>query len=153
MVKEYGHVLRHDKAYAAKAARVSELTKDLSEILDKEDLSPLGRSGTEVRKVAFHPPCTLQHGQQLHGVVERLLGKRGLTLTPIPDKHLCCGSAGTYSILQKDLSQRLLKNKLQALQSGDPEVIVTANIGCLLHLQGGTDVPVRHWIELLDSPT
>ena len=152
-VKEYGHILREDAAYADKAARVSAMTKDLGEILAQEDLTPL-KSEIEAtaRKVAFHPPCTLQHGQKLQGVVEKILATSGFKLVPVPDGHLCCGSAGTYSILQKDLSEKTLENKLRNLHSGDPDVIATANIGCLLHFQsGGARVPVHHWIELLDS--
>jgi glycolate oxidase iron-sulfur subunit len=152
MVKDYGHVLRDDAQYAEKAARVSALTKDLCEILNGEDLGTLGRDEASPTKVAFHPPCTLQHGQKLQDVAERILRGVGFTLTPIPDAHLCCGSAGTYSILQKDLSERFLKNKLTSIHGGNPDVIATANIGCLLHLQQGAAVPVKHWIELLDRP-
>jgi glycolate oxidase iron-sulfur subunit len=152
MVKEYGHLLRHDKAYAEKAERISALTRDLSEILaaEKNNLLRLITPGPR-GKVAFHAPCTLQHGQRIVGVIEELLIKAGYELTAVADKHLCCGSAGTYSILQKELSQRLLRNKLDALQSGKPAQIVSANIGCQTHLQSGTDLPVRHWIELLDD--
>ena len=152
MVKEYGHLLRNDPVYAVKAARISGLTRDLSEILaaEKDSLSrvlvPALRD-----KVAFHAPCTLQHGQKITGVIEALLTQAGYELTPVTDKHLCCGSAGTYSILQKELSQRLLHNKLEALQNGKPAQIASANIGCQTHLQSGTDLPVRHWIELLDD--
>jgi glycolate oxidase iron-sulfur subunit len=152
MVKEYGHLLRHDAAYAEKAAKISALTRDLSEILAAEKdgllrlLKPAARG-----KVAFHSPCTLQHGQKIVGVIEALLGKAGYELTPVADKHLCCGSAGTYSILQKELSQQLLRNKLGALQSGKPAQIVSANIGCQSHLQSGTEMPVRHWIELIEE--
>lgn len=149
MIREYGHLLRHDPEYADKAARVTELARDISEVLAAEDLSPLAAAGDRPR-VAFHPPCTLQHGLKIRGVVERILADAGFELTPVPDAHLCCGSAGTYSILQKDLANRLKANKLEALQQGGPEVIATANIGCQAHLQSGTDLPVRHWIELLD---
>lgn len=150
MVREYGHLLRHDPDYADKAARVSELARDLAEVLDSEDLSQLVPAGRRPR-VAFHPPCTLQHGLKVRGVAERILAQAGFELTPVPDAHLCCGSAGTYSILQKELANRLKTNKLQALQQGGPEVIATANIGCQAHLQSGTDLPVKHWIELLDA--
>jgi len=149
VVKEYGLLLRHDPAYASKAARISALTKDLSEVLAGEDLSALS-ARSESRRIAFHSPCTLQHGQAITGVVEALLRRSGYELTPVADAHLCCGSAGTYSILQPALSQRLRENKLLALHAGAPEIIVTANIGCQLHLQSGTRVPVKHWIELLD---
>jgi glycolate oxidase iron-sulfur subunit len=152
MVKEYGHLLRNDPAYAAKAERISGLTRDLSEILaaEKDGLLNLLTPGQR-GKVAFHAPCTLQHGQRIVGVIEQLLTRAGYELTPVADKHLCCGSAGTYSILQKELSQQLLRNKLNALQSGKPAQIASANIGCQTHLQSGTDMPVRHWIELLDD--
>jgi glycolate oxidase iron-sulfur subunit len=152
MVKEYGYLLSHDAAYADKAARISSLTRDLSEVLaaEKDNLLNILVSA-ERGKVAFHSPCTLQHGQKITGVIEMLLSKAGYELTTVSDKHLCCGSAGTYSILQKELSQRLLRNKLDALQSGVPAQIVTANIGCQTHLQSGTALPVRHWVELLDD--
>src|SRR5262249_7719643 len=96
-------------------------------------------------------PCTLQHGQQIRGTAEALLSAAGFRLTPVPDAHLCCGSAGTYSILQPKLSRRLLENKVSALESGSPEVIAPANIGCLAHIQSGTCLPVRHWVELIDG--
>ena len=150
-VKEYVHLLKNDPAYAAKAGRVSDLTRDISEILMNEDLSKLVSGAKPGPKVAFHCPCSLQHGQKLNGVVEKILREAGFTLTAVPDAHLCCGSAGTYSILQQELSQRLLRNKLDALESGRPETIATANIGCLAHLQSGTALPVRHWIEILDD--
>jgi glycolate oxidase iron-sulfur subunit len=144
-VKEYGHLLREDPAYRDKAARISALARDLSEVV------PAISGGTR-GAVAFHSPCSLQHGQQLRGKVEALLERAGYDLTPVPDAHLCCGSAGTYSILQPALSGQLRERKLAALQSGAPAAIATANIGCLTHLQGGAQVPVRHWIELLDEP-
>ena len=152
MVKEYGHLLRHDAVYAEKAEKISALTRDLSEILaaEKGALLSLLKPATRGR-AAFHSPCTLQHGQKIVGVVEQLLSKAGYELTPVADKHLCCGSAGTYSILQKELSQQLLRNKLAALQNGQPAQIVSANIGCQSHLQSGTDIPVRHWIELIEE--
>jgi len=159
-VKEYGELLKHDPRYSAKAEKISHLTKDASEILfaEREALEALCQRTTQttnsesrVRRVAFHSPCTLQHGQQIRGAVEALLGAAGFQLTAVPDAHLCCGSAGTYSILQPSLSRRLLENKVSALESGSPEVIATANIGCLAHIQSGTRLPVRHWIELLKS--
>lgn len=149
MVKEYGHLLRGDPRYAEKAARVAAMTRDIGEVLAAIELSALS---CRRRCIAFQSPCTLQHGQQLNGVVEGVLGKLGFELTPVPDPHLCCGSAGTYSILQERLSQRLLANKLKALTSGRPELIATANIGCLAHLKSRAEIPVIHWIELLDSP-
>jgi glycolate oxidase iron-sulfur subunit len=148
-VKEYGHLLANDLNYAAKAKRVAELAKDLSEILAGEELGKLKGSIDTRRTVAFQSPCTLQHGQKLNGAVEEILRDLGFTLTVVPDAHLCCGSAGTYSILQQSLSQQLLARKVDTLQSGKPDVIATANIGCLAHLATGASVPVRHWIELL----
>jgi len=157
-VKEYGHLLKHDPAYTDKAARISAATKDVSEVLlaEQEQLKELlrkaggGRNSTSV-KLAFHSPCTLQHGQRITGVVETMLTMAGFELTPVPDRHLCCGSAGTYSLLQKEISGKLLKNKITALESGQPSCIATANIGCLSHLQTGTEVTVKHWVELLDE--
>lgn len=176
MVKDYGHLLRNDAAYAEKAERVSALTCDLIEWIEpalarnaggSEDRATggaggAGREGSGAairpvdaalasRRVAFHPPCTLQHGQQIRGRVEALLKSLGAELCAVPDAHLCCGSAGTYSILQPDLSDRLRDRKLEALQSQRPEIILSANIGCLAHLQGGTDRPVRHWIEWVEA--
>jgi len=148
-VKEYGKLLRDDSAYAAKAARVSELAKDISEVITQEHVEQLEIK--EPGRIAFHAPCTLQHGLGLHGVVAGLLGSAGFTLTPVADAHLCCGSAGTYSIMQPELSGQLRDNKLEALQADAPELIATANIGCLTHLQSGTETPVKHWIELFDE--
>jgi len=144
-VKEYGHLLAQDPRYAAKAARISELTKDLCEVLDP------GLSGKGEGTVAFQSPCTLQHGQQLRGKVERLLQAAGYSLAPVEDAHLCCGSAGTYSLLQAPIANELRARKLAALQAGAPRWIATANVGCLSHLQGATQTPVRHWIELVDT--
>lgn len=147
MVKDYGHLLQEDTAYAERAKKISALAADLSEFISRQDLSPLSPPTT---RIAFHSPCTLQHAQRLDGVVETLLKKLGFELTTVRDSHLCCGSAGTYSILQPDLSTRLRDNKLAQLLDAKPELVATANIGCLLHLQKGTDNPVKHWIELLD---
>jgi glycolate oxidase iron-sulfur subunit len=156
MVADYGHLLAHDPAYAVKAKRVSELAKDVSEIIvaEKERLKafPVFASLRESpQRVAFHPPCTLQHTLKLKGKVEALLSDLGFELTPVPDSHLCCGSAGTYSILQPKLATQLLENKLAALGSGKPEAILTANIGCQTHLQTASGLPVTHWIEALDA--
>jgi glycolate oxidase iron-sulfur subunit len=194
-VKEYGHYLGQDAAYAAKAQRVSELAKDISEIITGESAkltsliphpstaasdtpsqdfnsrtsAALRATGGQIpakergpssaprrapiprQRVAFHPPCTLQHGLKITGKVESILTDFGFELVPVPDAHLCCGSAGTYSILQPELSRRLLENKIAALASGAPTAILTANIGCQAHLQGATALPVRHWIEALDE--
>ncbi|MFT6388924.1 MAG: glycolate oxidase iron-sulfur subunit [Cellvibrionaceae bacterium] len=149
MVKEYGKLLGHDPAYAEKAKKVTELTKDISEILAEEDLSVLNVD--KEKSTAYHCPCTLQHGQQLRGGVEAILEKAGVPLTKTKDKHLCCGSAGTYSILQAKTSQQLLENKLDALMIDNPEQIVTANVGCQMHLETKAKVPVKHWVELLDQ--
>ena len=149
MVKDYGYLLRHDPAYADKAARVSAMSRDLVEVLQQQDLSIL-QPKTQ-GPIAVHAPCTLQHGQALPGAIEVLLQRAGFTLTGVPDAHLCCGAAGTYSLLQPALSQQLLQQKLAALASGKPEQIVTANIGCQMHLAACSPLPVRHWIELLDS--
>ena len=149
VVKEYGHLLRNDPAYAAKAAKVSAMTQDISEVLAGEFDRLLPLLGKKGGRVAFHPPCTLQHGLRLRGVTENLLARAGFELTPVPDAHLCCGSAGTYSILEPELSGRLRADKVAALASGEPGQIATANIGCLAHLQAGTALPVRHWIVLL----
>ena len=149
-VKEYGKLLADDPAYAERAARVSELAQDPAEVLQQEDLEALDIDGGG-RRVAYHPPCTLQHGQQLPEIVEGILARLGYQLTPVADKHLCCGSAGTYSITQPELAARLRDNKLAALNAGRPELIATANVGCQLHLQTESEQPVRHWIELLDA--
>jgi glycolate oxidase iron-sulfur subunit len=146
-VKEYGQLLAHDPAYGDKAARIAALTRDLSEVIPPEAIPE--RSG--LGRIAYHAPCTLQHGQQLRGRAEALLARAGFELAPVPEAHLCCGSAGTYSILQPALSRELRSRKLAALQGGLPVGIVTANIGCLTHLQGGAGVPVAHWVELLDE--
>lgn len=149
-VKEYGYLFKDDPQYAEKAARVAELARDIGEVLRDENL-PLERIKSKYKQIAFHSSCTLQHGQQLDGVVEGILRRAGFKLTPVADAHLCCGSAGTYSILQPGLSQQLLSNKLQALEAGTPEVIATANVGCQLHLASKASRPVKHWIELLDE--
>jgi len=150
MVKEYAHLLRDDPVYAERAARIAAMTRDLSEVLGDEDIGALVRGDATGRRIAYQSPCSLQHAQRLGGVVERLLAQAGFDLVPVSDPQLCCGSAGTYSLLQPGLSRRLQQNKLRALQAGAPELIATANIGCLNHLQGAARVPVLHWIELLD---
>ena len=151
MVKDYMEVLKDDPAYADKARRISELSCDIIEALAAEDLSRFHASAARFGSVAFHPPCTLQHGQKLPGAVEALLVNLGFNLTPIADSHLCCGSAGTYSLFQPALSTQLRDNKVSAVLAGEPEVIATANIGCQLQLQTGTGRPVVHWIELVDQ--
>lgn len=152
MVKEYGHLLRHDPAYAARAKVISVIAKDLSEVLPEfigtltDGLMP----ALDRKAVAYHPPCTLQHGQRLKGAVEPLLAAFGIETRLCADSHLCCGSAGTYSVLQPELSVRLRDDKLQKLDSTGAETIASANIGCISHLQDGTEKPVVHWIELVD---
>jgi glycolate oxidase iron-sulfur subunit len=150
-VKEYAHLLRNDPAYAAKAERIVELTRDIAEILPEfeEALSAITRRRA-VHTVAFHPPCTLQHGQQLRGNVEHVLTTLGIEVRLPADSHLCCGSAGTYSLTQPRLSYALRDQKLDRLHAQEPQVIVSANVGCIAHLQSGTSTPVAHWIELVE---
>jgi glycolate oxidase iron-sulfur subunit len=153
-VRDYGHVLADDSAYADKAARISALCRDPAEIVAAElaTLRPLLDARAQGRgKLAFHSPCTLQHGLKIRGVAEDLLAAAGYELVPVADGHLCCGSAGTYSLLQPELSQRLRDNKLAALTAASPQAVATANIGCLTHLQAGCTLPIRHWIELIDE--
>jgi glycolate oxidase iron-sulfur subunit len=152
-VKEYGHILKSDPAYAEKAARVSELTRDLSELLPELVPALRGRLNVAPKpSLVFHPPCTLQHGQKLRGGVEQYLAELGFTVRLAANEaHLCCGSAGTYSVLNPEISYQLRDRKLQNLQPAEAEVIISANIGCITHLQSGTSTPVRHWIEVLDA--
>ena len=173
MIREYGHLLQDDPAYADKAQFVAEHTLDLGQWLaaqgplsmpdvaiapsassDVADLAHLAAPAVPLEAqvaVAFHPPCSLQHAQQIRGVIESLLVALGARLVPVQEAHLCCGSAGTYSVLQPELSRQLRDRKLGHLQAGGPEVILSANIGCLAHLQSGTATPVRHWIEWVDE--
>ncbi len=146
-VKEYGELLADDPVYAGKAHTVSALARDPAEILTAEDLTSLKALPA---RVAFQSPCSLQHGQRLNGVVEGILQRLGFELVPVADPHLCCGSAGTYSILQPRLAGELRKSKMAALNAGRPEIIASANIGCLLHLKPVSRQPVVHWLELLD---
>ncbi|MFC7367028.1 glycolate oxidase subunit GlcF [Vreelandella zhaodongensis] len=148
-VKEYGDMLKDDPTYAAKAQKVSTLAKDIVEILRDEPLETLQLKAHQ--RLAFHCPCTLQHAQKLNGAVESVLSKLGFTLTPVKDAHLCCGSAGTYSVTQPELATQLRDNKLNALEASHPEVIVTANIGCQTHLASANRTPVRHWVEVVDA--
>ncbi|MBI3374690.1 MAG: glycolate oxidase subunit GlcF [Betaproteobacteria bacterium] len=151
-LREYPHFLADDPAYVKKAERIASMTRDLAEVMLAEaDRLPPPAAGVPARRVAFQSPCSLQHGQQVRGAAESLLARAGFELVAVPDGHLCCGSAGTYSILQPELSRRLRDNKLAALHSGEPDTVATANIGCLAHLAGATQTPVRHWIELLDE--
>jgi len=147
-VREYGQLLKNDPAYREKAKRVSEMTVDLCEFISPEDAVSLGSiSG---RRVAFHSPCTLQHGQGVRGKVERILERAGADLVSTQNSHMCCGAAGTYSILQSEISGRLLGQKVADLVYDAPDVIATANIGCLAHLASTTPTPVQHWIEFVD---
>ncbi|WFE72951.1 glycolate oxidase subunit GlcF [Halomonas sp. M1] len=148
-VKEYGDMLKDDPTYADKAQKVSALAKDIVEVLRDEPLEQLKLK--EHQRLAFHCPCTLQHAQKLNGAVEGVLSKLGFALTPVKDSHLCCGSAGTYSVTQPELATQLRDNKLNALEAGNPEVIVTANIGCQTHLASANRTPVRHWVEVVDA--
>ncbi|KQP11889.1 glycolate oxidase subunit GlcF [Pseudorhodoferax sp. Leaf267] len=154
MVKDYGHVLRGDPAYADKARRISALARDLTELLPQIAEGLAGRLSASAPRgvVAFHPPCTLQHGQQLRGLVERHMGELGFDVrVAASESHLCCGSAGTYSVLQPEIALQLRDRKLGHLNALQPETIVSANIGCITHLQGGCSTPVRHWVEVLDA--
>ncbi len=151
-VKEYGYLLKDEPAYAEKAASISALTRDLSELLPGLVDKLRGRVAARAGQIAFHPPCTLQHGQQLRGGVEQYLGELGFDIKVAScESHLCCGSAGTYSVLNPEIAYQLRDRKLANLGEMKPEVIVSANIGCITHLQSGTATPVRHWVEVLDE--
>ena len=150
MVREYGHLLRNDPAYADRAARISDATRDLSEVLAPMVDALVPKLGSPpARRVAWHPPCTLQHAQQIRGPVEALLTAAGVDVKLCADSHLCCGSAGTYSVLQPELATALRDRKVANLEATQPNAIVSANIGCITHLQSGTATPVLHWIELI----
>ncbi len=148
MVKDYASFFAPEDAYYQKAQAISKKTQDIAQFLAPQDLSIFK---TTDKKIAYHSPCTMQHGQKLAGLVESILSRLGYILAPTQDAHLCCGSAGTYSIFEAKISKQLKTNKLKHLSTGNPEVIVTANIGCLIHLQKGTKIPVKHWIELLNG--
>lgn len=148
MVKDYASMFKAGDDYYQKAKLVSGKTQDIAEFLADQDLSKLN---LEKADIAYHEPCTLQHGQKLAGLVNSILDSLGYHPAKVQDSHLCCGSAGTYSIFQPKLSQELKINKLKHLQASEPQMIVTANIGCLMHLQKGTKIPVKHWIELLNG--
>ena len=151
MLKDYGHFMKHDTAYATKAGRVAALSRDVSEVIAAEWAKLQTKIKSTTEKIAYHPPCTLQHGMKLKGGVEGLLKDMGFALAPVADSHLCCGSAGTYSVLQPTISNELKRRKLKSLTAGGPTQIATANIGCMTHLQSGTELVVKHWIELLDE--
>jgi glycolate oxidase iron-sulfur subunit len=151
-VKEYGHLLQHDAHYADKARRISELTRDLSELLPDIVAALRGKVAADDRVIAYHPPCTLQHGQKLKGGVEQGLAELGFQVRIAPNEsHLCCGSAGTYSVLHPQVAHELRDRKLKNLHATGPLAIASANIGCITHLQAGTATPVRHWVEILDA--
>ena len=162
-VRDYGRLLADDPRYASKAARVALATRDVAEVLAGEQPALLARlreaaatpgaaaPAVGPRRIAFHSPCTLQHGQNIRGTVEELLVAAGFELTAVADAHLCCGSAGTYSVLQPQFSNRLRADRLAALAAGAPAVIASANVGCIAHLQAGSATPVRHWVELIDE--
>jgi glycolate oxidase iron-sulfur subunit len=148
-IKDYGHLLAGDPIYASKARRISEMTRDLVQIIAQEPLEQV--CAASERRIAVHCPCTLQHALKLGGAVEAVLTRLGFNLTPVPDGHLCCGSAGTYSLTQPVLARQLRDQRLNALESGRPELIVTSNVGCQSHLASAGRTPVRHWIELVDQ--
>lgn len=148
MVKEYKTLFEPTDPYYQKAMNISDKTKDIAEYLLEKDLSTLN---IKEQNISYHAPCTLQHGQKLPSIVEHVLAKMGYQVSPITDSHLCCGSAGSYSIFQPNIAKQLRKNKLQHLTAAKPDVIATANIGCLMHLSNGTDIPVKHWIELVET--
>jgi glycolate oxidase iron-sulfur subunit len=151
MVKEYAHALRHEPAYAERAAHIVSMTRDVCEYLPELSLALKDRIRTDAApRLAFHSPCTLQHGQRISGV-DAQLGALGFRVRQPADSHLCCGSAGTYSVLQPELANSLRDRKLSALAALQPDCIVSANIGCIQHLAGGTTKPVKHWIEVLDD--
>ena len=145
-IKEYGELLADDSEFGQKAAKVSSLAIDISEV---ERTAPPAQLGENIRNVAFHSPCTLQHGQKVVHSVERILGDHGLRLESVENSHLCCGSAGAYSLLQPEIADQLLDKKIEALERGKPQTIVTGNIGCLLHLNSRSSVPVKHWVEIV----
>ncbi len=146
-VKDYARILKHDKEYAQKAQRISQLTQDACEFFASFKFI---KNNATYKSVAFHPPCTLQHGQRINNVVEKLLASAGFECVDFTDKHLCCGSAGTYSLLQPALATQLKTNKIYQIMQAKPDVIATANIGCLIHLQKDSSIPVKHWLELVD---
>ncbi len=151
MLREYAHHLRNDPAYAAKAKALSDAVRDVSELLEPHAAELGRRIGAITGRYAFHPPCTLQHWQKLRGTTEKVLAELGFQLVPFGESHLCCGSAGTYSITQKELSKSLRDRKLSNIEASRPDVIVSSNMGCITQLQGGAKVPVRHWIEVVDE--
>jgi glycolate oxidase iron-sulfur subunit len=152
MIKDYAYLLRNDPDYAVRAERVSALARDISEVISVEDIAALGKMPNDMEiKVAFQNPCTLQHGQKVNDMPGQLMNAFGFTLCQVPDGYSCCGSAGVYSLIQNEIATKLRTAKIGALLSGGPDVITTANIGCQMHLRQATDIPVKHWIELVDE--
>ena len=152
-VKEYAHHLRHDPVYGPKAQQVVDAVKDIAEMVapHAETLKAKMNPSRLPARTAFHPPCTLQHWQGLRPMTERLLTDLGLALQPFNETHLCCGSAGAYSVLQPEIAGKLRDRKLENIQRAQPDMIVSSNIGCIGHLQSGSSIPVRHWIEVVDE--
>jgi glycolate oxidase iron-sulfur subunit len=151
-VQEYAHLLRHDPAYAAKAQRIAALSRDLAQLLSPMLAALRARLRAQAAaRLVFHPPCTLQHALGLRGTVEPLLRALGAEILAFDDSHLCCGSAGTYSLTQRQLSHELRERKLRALMAAGPEAILSANVGCIAHLAARASIPVQHWIEWLDG--
>jgi glycolate oxidase iron-sulfur subunit len=152
MLKEYAYILREDPEYSEKAATIHSLIKDISEVISQEDIDQLKKQITGItKKLVFQNPCTLQHGQKLPTRTEEIIQQLGFCLIPVSDNHLCCGSAGVYSILQKRISEQLRQQKIKNLLAGQPDIITTANIGCQMHLRQATEVPVKHWIVMVDE--
>lgn len=151
MVREYAHHLRHDPDYVAKALRLVDKVRDVAEVVAPHAPQLKARLAKLPGKTAFHPPCTLQHWQGLRGVSERMLADLGFAMQPFNESHLCCGSAGTYSVTQPELAKSLRDRKLGNIGATQPDCIVSSNIGCITHLQSGTEIPVRHWIEVVDQ--
>ena len=148
-IKEYGELMKDDPEYRVKAAKIASLAIDISQV---EITSKPSNNSALPDRVAVHSPCTLQHGQKTVGSVEKILKTYGIETCHVADSHLCCGSAGVYSILQPKISNQLLANRVSALEQGKPKCIVTANIGCLMHLDSGASVPVKHWVEVVAPP-
>ena len=147
MIKDYPKLFKSSDPYFQKALFVSSKTKDIAEFLSTRDLSGLNLSELNV---TYHEPCTMQHGQELGGLVESILSQFGYIKKTVKDSHICCGSAGAYSIFETKISNQLRDNKIENLNASKPNMIVTSNIGCLMHLQKGSSIPVKHWVELLD---
>ena len=152
MIKDYGYILRNDPDYKDKAHQVAKLARDVGEIIAAEDVGKLRKIiNVSSNRFAFQNPCSLQHGQKMKGKTAELLKKLGYQICDVEDADQCCGSAGTYSLLQTELSEKLRRKKINSLKVVKPDVIMTANIGCQLHLQQATDIPVKHWIEILEE--